>query len=212
MLILLFSKTFTNPATLESHLKSKKHKDTVFRLASQVKVAKSDAAVVENEDNMNLDNGASKNTEPVPSTSTASMDHDAAETKDQEATASFESSGDPKLDLLVARRIRCAPPVPVTTCLFCTHKSTSVSENKQHMRHSHSFALPEEEYLVDLEGLLRRLGEEIGTWNVCICCGKGYGGNINLDSEGQSEEEMRKRASKGVEAVRAHMQAKVRLR
>ena len=78
------------------------------------------------------------------------------------------------------------------------------------MRVAHSFVIPEEEYLVDLEGLLRRLGEEVGTWNVCIFCGKGYGGNINLDSEGQSEEEMAKKASKGVEAVRNHMKSKVR--
>lgn len=78
------------------------------------------------------------------------------------------------------------------------------------MRSAHSFVLPEEEYLVDLEGLLRRLGEEIGTWNVCVCCGKGYGGNINLDTEGLSIEEMKKRASKGVEAVRKHMKDKVK--
>lgn len=78
------------------------------------------------------------------------------------------------------------------------------------MRLAHSFVLPEEEYLVDLEGLLKRLGEEVGTWNVCVCCGKGYGGNIELGKEEEkTDEELRKKASKGVEAVRAHMQSKV---
>lgn len=122
----------------------------------------------------------------------------------------LESSGDPKLDRLIAKRIIASPPLPSTTCLFCPTTSGSAKETAIHMRASHGFVIPEEEYLVDLEGLLRRLGEEVGTWNVCICCSKGYGGNINLDTEGLSSAELSKRASKGIEAVRKHMKDKVR--
>lgn len=144
---------------------------------------------------------------PVPSTSTAPPPPAAAEEED----VKFETSGDAALDRLVARRLQYAPPVPPSSCLFCSHASSSTADNVQHMRIAHSFVIPEEQYLVDLEGLLRRLGEEVGTWNVCVCCGKGYGGNIDLNKDADvSMDELRKRASKGVEAVRAHMQSKVR--
>lgn len=192
---------------------SKKHKEAVFRAASAVKVSDlvsppSPPTAGEPKEDLTmeeaLDVAVADTSDPVPSTSSA------APTPAPVAAPVLESSGDPKLDLLIAKRILAAPPVAPTTCLFCSHASASCKESAAHMRVAHSFVIPEEEYLVDLEGLLRRLGEEVGTWNVCIFCGKGYGGNINLDSEGQSEEEMAKKASKGVEAVRNHMKSKVR--
>lgn len=195
---------------MNSHVKSKKHKENVFRAASQVKVSDlqqppAEATQSSPDTDMEADADAdAESAEPVASTSTAL----APPASISSETVDFESSGDPKLDLLVARRIRTAPPIPATSCLFCTHTSSSPQDNISHMRSAHSFLIPEIEYLVDLEGLLKRLGEEVGTWNVCIYCGKGYGGNISLDAEG-TDEELRKKASKGVEAVRAHMQDKV---
>lgn len=146
---------------------------------------------------------------PIPSTSTAPPPPPPAPAAE---TVPFESSGDATLDRLVAKRLLYAPPIAPTSCLFCPHAPfASAQENVAHMRLAHSFVIPEEQYLVDLEGLLRRLGEEVGTWNVCICCGKGYGGNIELGKEeDKTDDELRKKASKGVEAVRAHMQSKVR--
>lgn len=185
----------------------------MFRVASHVKVDSVASSpepdveapvAVEDEVSMEdaLEKAALETSEPVPSGSTAPP----------AAEPVLESSGDPKLDRLIAKRIVASPPIPPTTCLFCTHASASVQESAVHMRAAHSFVIPEQEFLVDLEGLLRRLGEEVGTWNVCICCSKGYGGNINLDTEGLADEELAKRASKGVEAVRNHMKSKVRAR
>lgn len=147
---------------------------------------------------------------PVPSTSTAPPPAPATSSTPASDTP-FESSGDAALDRMVAKRLLYAPPIAPTSCLFCPHPSfPTPQESVVHMRLAHSFVLPEEEYLVDLEGLLKRLGEEVGTWNVCVCCGKGYGGNIELGKEEEkTDEELRKKASKGVEAVRAHMQSKV---
>lgn len=190
---------------------SKKHKEAVFRLASQVKVTAAGEQPTEME--AVVDSPASDIAmaeEPVPSTSSAVASSSTSAPPAEPTELPFESSGDAKLDLLVARRIQAAPPIPVTSCLFCTNHSTTISDNVAHMRQFHSFIIPDEEYLVDVEGLLRRLGEEVGTWNVCVCCNKGYGGNIDLNTEGQSAEELSKKASKGVEAVRAHMKSKVR--
>ena len=52
---------------------------------------------------------------------------------------------------------------------------------------AHSFFVPDLEFLVDMEGLLKYLGEKISVGNVCIFCnGKG-------------------RALHSLEAVRKHM-------
>ncbi|GAA5908379.1 hypothetical protein JCM6882_007921 [Rhodosporidiobolus microsporus] len=186
------NKTFASAATHEAHVKTKKHKEAVFKAASKVKVADLTPS--------------SESASPIPSTSTAPPPPPPAAAA---AEVPFESSGDAALDRLVAKRLQYAAPIAPSSCLFCTHASASLTENVAHMRQAHSFVIPEEEYLVDLEGLLRRLGEEVGTWNVCVCCGKGYGGNIDLNKEQEtSVEALRKRASKGVEAVRAHMQSK----
>ncbi|KAI5479639.1 zinc finger protein 622 [Pseudohyphozyma bogoriensis] len=204
------NKTFATQATQQTHELSKKHKEAVLKAAAAIKadsltsspVASSSTAPAVEDVEMAPAASSSSSSTPAASTSTSTPADTAAPVVD------FESSGDAKLDLLVARRIQTAPPIPTTTCLFCPVTSATPQDNVTHMRHAHSFAIPEDEYLVDLDGLLKRLGEEVGTWNVCICCGKGYGGNINLETESMSQEELKRRASKGIEGVRAHMQGK----
>ncbi|GAA5835682.1 hypothetical protein JCM9279_004615 [Rhodotorula babjevae] len=193
------NKTFASQATHDAHVKTKKHQDAVFKAASKLKAADLTPSAEKDED--------ASMASPIPSTSTAPPPAPAPAPTDDEAV--FESSGDAALDRLVAKRLQYAPPIAPSSCLFCPHSSASAQDNVAHMRAAHSFVIPEEEYLVDVEGLLRRLGEEVGTWNVCVCCGKGYGGNIDLNKESDlAEDELKRRASKGIEAVRAHMQSK----
>lgn len=49
--------------------------------------------------------------------------------------------------------------LPVTDCLFCSHHSRSLLRNVAHMTKEHSFFIPDVEFLVDLGGLIRYLGE-----------------------------------------------------
>ncbi|XP_028659635.1 cytoplasmic 60S subunit biogenesis factor ZNF622 [Erpetoichthys calabaricus] len=65
-----------------------------------------------------------------------------------------------------------SPPgaIPITDCLFCTHHSRSFMKNLAHMTKDHSFFIPDVEYLVDLQGLLKYLGEKVGVGNVCLWC------------------------------------------
>ncbi|KAI7809843.1 cytoplasmic 60S subunit biogenesis factor ZNF622 [Triplophysa rosa] len=60
--------------------------------------------------------------------------------------------------------------IPVTDCLFCGHHSRSLSRNVAHMTKTHSFFLPDIEYLVDLRGFLSYLGEKVGVGKVCLWC------------------------------------------
>ncbi|XP_023671442.2 cytoplasmic 60S subunit biogenesis factor ZNF622 [Paramormyrops kingsleyae] len=64
------------------------------------------------------------------------------------------------------------PPgvIPATDCLFCAHHSRTLLKNVDHMTKVHSFFIPDVEYLADLRGLIRYLGEKVGVGNVCLWC------------------------------------------
>ncbi|KAH8666742.1 C2H2 finger domain-containing protein [Xylariales sp. PMI_506] len=68
-----------------------------------------------------------------------------------------------------------ATPVPTLTlksCLFCNYESPSVPLNIVHMERIHGMFIPEKQYLVDVDGLLKALQERIQELNECLYCGK----------------------------------------
>jgi pre-60S factor REI1 len=68
-----------------------------------------------------------------------------------------------------------ATPVPTVTlksCLFCNYDSPTVALSVVHMERIHGMFIPEKQYLVDLEGLLKSLQERIQELNECLYCGK----------------------------------------
>ena len=50
------------------------------------------------------------------------------------------------------------------------------------MSEKHSFFLPDLEYLIDLEGLLKYLGAKIGQGHLCIWCNEKKSAFLSLDS------------------------------
>uniref|UniRef100_H0XC18 Cytoplasmic 60S subunit biogenesis factor ZNF622 n=1 Tax=Otolemur garnettii TaxID=30611 RepID=H0XC18_OTOGA len=60
--------------------------------------------------------------------------------------------------------------IPVTDCLFCSHHSSSLMKNVAHMTKVHSFFIPDIEYLSDLKGLIKYLGEKVGVGKICLWC------------------------------------------
>ncbi|KAJ7338423.1 hypothetical protein JRQ81_012068 [Phrynocephalus forsythii] len=60
--------------------------------------------------------------------------------------------------------------IPVTDCLFCSHHSSCLMKNVAHMTKVHSFFIPDIEYLVDLRGLIKYLGEKVGVGKICLWC------------------------------------------
>ncbi|XP_055474995.1 cytoplasmic 60S subunit biogenesis factor ZNF622 [Psammomys obesus] len=66
-----------------------------------------------------------------------------------------------------------SPPlgaIPITDCLFCSHHSSSLVKNVAHMTKIHSFFIPDIEYLSDLKGLIKYLGEKVGVGKICLWC------------------------------------------
>jgi len=60
----------------------------------------------------------------------------------------------------------------INECLFCCHWSQNMEKNLKHMTGTHSFYIPDIEYLHDLEGFITFLGVKIGSDYECIKCGE----------------------------------------
>jgi len=63
-------------------------------------------------------------------------------------------------------------PLHQEECLFCSLKSSNFEENLSHMAQSHSFFLPDFDYIKDLPGLIEYLDEKVGIFHVCLWCNK----------------------------------------
>ena len=64
--------------------------------------------------------------------------------------------------------------IPSDTCLFCEVKSSSMKENLVHMSQTHSFFIPDFEFITDVEELLIYLGKKIALGMLCLWCSEGY--------------------------------------
>lgn len=62
--------------------------------------------------------------------------------------------------------------VPMNRCMFCNYDSPSFKLNVMHMTKFHGMFIPEQSYLVDLEGLVRYLYEKIISLHECLYCHK----------------------------------------
>ncbi|EGG13804.1 C2H2-type zinc finger-containing protein [Cavenderia fasciculata] len=70
----------------------------------------------------------------------------------------------------IAEKIKNTPKLPIEHCLFCTKVCKSLDNNVKHMAKVHSFFIPDIEYLVDLEGLIRFCSDKINVGNICLYC------------------------------------------
>lgn len=71
-------------------------------------------------------------------------------------------------------RMKTCRHLELTDCLFCKESSPTLKSNMRHMQLVHSFFIPDVDYLSDLEGLLKYLGEKITVgWTCLTCNGKG---------------------------------------
>jgi pre-60S factor REI1 len=61
---------------------------------------------------------------------------------------------------------------PLSRCLFCNYDSPTWKLSISHMTKIHGLFIPEQNYLVDLEGLLGYLQAKVTQNHECICCHK----------------------------------------
>ncbi|KAF2136474.1 uncharacterized protein K452DRAFT_259088 [Aplosporella prunicola CBS 121167] len=65
-----------------------------------------------------------------------------------------------------------AVPEQILDCLFCNYRSPTRDLNLGHMQRFHSLFIPEQEYLDDLDGLLKFLWRKIHEYYQCLYCNK----------------------------------------
>ena len=68
--------------------------------------------------------------------------------------------------------VQASVKAPLLRCLFCNYDSPSFKLNVMHMTKHHGMFIPEQPYLVDLEGLIGYLQEKIMKNNECLLCHK----------------------------------------
>ncbi|KAI7862512.1 C2H2 type zinc-finger-domain-containing protein [Spinellus fusiger] len=185
-------KPFGTQNSFNNHIQSKKHKDLAAKLLLQPRKQKESVATEVTEE-ASVDNTQQTQGEATTPASTSDVP---TEVEPRQSTAQHismtvtEETTEEEMLAKIDEKIKAAPRLEETDCLFCTHKAESFEENLTHMTHAHSFFIPDIDYLVDLKGLIQYLGEKISVGNVCIFCnGKG-------------------RSYRSLEAVRGHMSDK----
>ena len=147
----LCNKTFSSENAFSNHLSSKKHKDVEANKAN--KATKQESLITESQFSKNFKRKDSKETDPenTESENAESLSHNGDDDDDEDDDIEEDT-------------------LEVTDCLFCPHHSVSLEENLKHMTRSHSFFIPDLEYVVDLKGLVTYLCEKVGMGNMCLYC------------------------------------------
>lgn len=175
-------KTFSSPNSYHHHINSQKHKARVAKASERKKTHKKTQSVDDAKsvvsstfslgeptikaadskgDEFDIVINRLKEQKPVESDSASATGSEAME--DIEEEEAKEASEAKKSN---------EPAFSLQSCLFCNLASASVDDNVAHMEKVHGMFIPEKKYLVDLEGLLTYLQDQVRKYNECIFCGK----------------------------------------
>ncbi|CDZ98137.1 C2H2-type Zn-finger protein [Phaffia rhodozyma] len=188
----LCMKSFASQGAYRTHVESKKHRDAEVKEATrlfQASVLASQASTEadpSNESNLPERTPTAEELDTVPSysgPSNSSTAPRAPPTLSADVDATEEEINDTIDNKIAYARLRLLP----TSCLFCSHPNATQEAAIEHMNIAHGFFIPDQEFLVDQEGLMLYLTEKVAIGNVCLYCnGKG-------------------KEYKSLEAVRKHM-------
>lgn len=148
-------KKFSNCKAFDNHLDSKKHKDMVVKAGPEgLKVVKEKALeTIQAKDAKKPKVEEEKVEKKVEDKDGATNNDEEMEEVDSDEWEEFEDD-----------------PLPVTNCLFCSKQFKTLEVTARHMTETHSFYLPDPEYLEDLLGLMEYLGAKVGQGMMCLWC------------------------------------------
>lgn len=98
----------------------------------------------------------------------SSCTQDSANLESQSATVDAESRN----SSINAKSLAPTEDLPMNRCMFCNYDSPTFKLSVMHMSKFHGLFIPEQPYLVDLEGLIRYLNRKITQFNECLYCHK----------------------------------------
>lgn len=158
-------KSYFSENSYTNHLQSKRHRDCVVMKEQRERKVKSPS-------------------DSMLSTFTFGDGDTEMKTETEQVGADATIEDDPEAE--IEDRIKMSRSLESEDCLFCSLTSVSFEANVAHMSFLHSFFIPEREYLIDLPGLIKYLGQKLSIGHCCIAC--------NSDKW------------RSLQAVRAHMQ------
>lgn len=125
-------KQFSSQLTLETHLKSKKHREQLIKSKSK----------------------SADKTKRQDGNSTKSSAIDTEEKSDDDAEVEEVEEF----------------PLTINDCLFCPHQSVDLESSLRHMTKSHSFFIPNVQYITNLEDFVEYLCQKISLGFECLYC------------------------------------------
>lgn len=78
--------------------------------------------------------------------------------------------------------VEATPSAPLKQCLFCNYESPTFKLSVLHMTKFHGLFIPEQPYLVDLEGLVAYLHGKISELHECLYCHKIKGSKESIQT------------------------------
>lgn len=175
----LCQKTYFSENAYANHVNSQKHKTNAAKLGRRAPL--DDAASVtgsmvssafslgesmaESEVTVNGD-GEKDLSQVVDAIKNTSLDADEAAMR---TDASESAPEDDKSSVAASAK---GPLDPLMDCLFCNYKSPNFNLNITHMGRFHGMFVPEKEYLVEPENLIKYLHEKVHEDHECLKCHK----------------------------------------
>ncbi|CCG83073.1 Ribosome biogenesis protein [Taphrina deformans PYCC 5710] len=180
-------KVYYSENAYNNHIGSKKHRDTVKAALTRAEAT----ADAESNDGSTHDSTFSLEDSVEPSQASIYESSTASPAPEREIPGPAAIDTDtPSEEDQIRAKLEKAVKLPLGECLFCRTVQTGeddvqvLSENVNHMIKAHSLFLPEQEYLVDMRGLIEYLQTKVSVGNFCLACNKGF---------------------RNIEACRAHM-------
>ncbi|KAI8072921.1 C2H2 type zinc-finger-domain-containing protein [Gongronella butleri] len=151
-------KSFSSENQYDNHIRSKKHKENQAKFVPRE--AKKPAAAASESPEASQTSSSSSPAAATPATHGNGV---------IDMTFTDEMTEE-EINAKIDAKIKAAPRLNENDCLFCSHVADSFDDNMLHMTKEHSFFIPDIEFLVDIHGLIRYLGEKITVGNVCLYC------------------------------------------
>ncbi|KAJ9395127.1 transcriptional regulator family: C2H2 zinc finger [Paecilomyces variotii] len=152
-------KTFYSENSYQNHVKSSKHKLRESRMKN--KDADETASVMSSAFSLG---------EPINRTTSAEKSSDADTDVDKLASGLKTTTIDEEDEQEDEQDAEADKGFSVSRCLFCPIECSNLIANADHMLKAHGMFVPEKDYLVDPEGLMRYLYRKITEDNECLYC------------------------------------------
>lgn len=186
---LVCNKKFRSQGQYEQHINSKKHKLAVELCYPDQDIKPTEHVPSKSEEKVSENNPESQFDDMLIKEITKDKETKEDEPKEDKDESSVNESQMTDEEIYEYRR-KNSKQFEINECLFCCKKSKNLDSNLSHMHKDHGLFIPDLEKIVDLEGLIKYLGEKISIGYTCIYC-NGVG-----------------KSFKSLEAVQHHMIAK----